>query len=111
VCRLPATAPWPSAAAGPLFSATRTGDELSLVCLEAEAPAAARVEGGWRALKLHGPIPFTEVGVLAGLAGALAAAGLSVFALSTYDTDCLLVRSEDLAAALAALRGAGWEVG
>ena len=89
---------------------TRTGDELSVVCLEADAPPAARVEGGWRALKLHGPIPFTEVGVLSALAGALAGAGLSLFALSTYDTDYLLVRDADLSRALAALRKAGYEI-
>jgi hypothetical protein len=110
VCRLPATTPWPSAAAGPLFSATRTGDELSVVCLEEAAPPAARVEGGWRALKLHGPIAFTEVGVLAALAGALAGARLSLFALSTYDTDYLLVRAVDLERARHALRRAGCEV-
>jgi uncharacterized protein len=90
---------------------TRTGDELSVVCLEADAPSSARVEGGWRALKLHGPIPFSEVGVLSALAGALAGAGLSLFALSTYETDYLLVRTGDLPGALAALRRAGCEIG
>jgi uncharacterized protein len=68
------------------------------------------VEGGWRALKLHGPIPFTEVGVLSVLAGALAGAGLSLFALSTYDTDYLLVKGVDLAGALEALRRTGCEI-
>jgi len=81
-----------------------------VVCLEAAAPAGARVEAPWRALKLHGPIPFSEVGVLAGLAGALARAGLSVFAVSTYDTDYLLVRADDLPGARAALERAGYEV-
>jgi len=80
------------------------------VCLEADAPADARVERGWRALKLHGPIPFSEVGVLAALAGAVARAGLSVFALSTYDTDYLLLRADDLPAGLDALRRAGCDV-
>ena len=78
-----------------------------MVCLESDAPPDARVEGGWRALKLHGPIPFSEVGVLSELAGALAGAGLSVFALSTYDTDYLLVKAADLGAAVEALRGQG----
>jgi len=89
---------------------TRTGDELSVVCLETEAPPAARAEGGWRALKLHGPISFTEVGVLSALTGALAGAGLSLFALSTYDTDYLLVRDADLSRALEALRRAAYEI-
>jgi uncharacterized protein len=111
VCRLPSSAPWPAPGGAVLFSVTRTADELSVVCLEADAPAGARVEGGWRALKLHGPIPFGEVGVLAGLSGALAQAGLSVFALSTYDTDYLLVRTGELPAAVEALRQAGCQVG
>src|SRR5262249_29732822 len=110
VCRLPANAVWPVPGRGGLFSATRTADELSVVCPEAEAPAGARVEAPWRALKLHGPIPLSEVGVLAGLAGALAAAGLSVFALSTYDTDYLLVRADDLPGALVAVRQAGYDI-
>jgi hypothetical protein len=111
VCRLPPAAGWPAAGGGTLFSVTRTADEVSVVCLEADAPAGARVEGGWRALKLRGPIPFGEVGVLAGLSGALAQAGLSVFALSTYDTDYLLVRTSELPAAVEALRQAGCQVG
>jgi len=109
VCRLPSSALWPPPA-GPLFSVTRTLDELSVVCLESDAPPGARVEAGWRALKLHGPIPFSEVGVLSALAGALAAAGLSLFALSTYDTDYVLVKERDLAAAREALRMAGCEI-
>jgi hypothetical protein len=94
-----------------LFSVTRTEDELSVVCPETEAPAGARVERGWRALKLQGPIPFSETGVIAGLATALAKEDLSVFALSTYDTDYLLLRGDDLSRAVDALRRAGCEVG
>jgi len=107
---LPPASPWPPRGGGAFFSVTRTGDELSVVCLEAEAPPGARVEGGWRALKLQGPIPFSEVGVLSALAGALAGAGLSLFALSTYDTDYLLVKEVDLPGALEALREAGCEI-
>jgi hypothetical protein len=110
VCRLPADAPWPAPGPGAFVSATRTAEELSIVCASAEAPAGARVEDGWRALKLEGPIPFEETGVMAGLAGALAGAGLSLFALSTFDTDYLLVKEKDLAAAVEALRRAGHAV-
>jgi len=60
--------------------------------------------------ELQGPIPFAEVGVLSSIAGALAGAGLSLFALSTYDTDYVLVKERDLAAALDALRTAGGEI-
>ena len=110
VCRLPACAPWPVPRAGPLLSITRTAEETSVVCLAENAPRGARLEDGWRALKLEGPIPFQEVGVLSALSGSLAAAGLSLFALSTFDTDYVLVKETDLATAVDALRGAGFGV-
>ena len=108
VCRLPACAPWPVPRPGPLLSITRTAEETSVVCLRENAPRGARVEDGWRALKLEGPIPFEEIGVLSALAGSLAGAGLSVFALSTFDTDYILVKETSLAAALEALGKAGF---
>jgi hypothetical protein len=110
VCRLPPDAPWPKVLAGPLVSITRTVEELSIVCLTGQAPPEARVEDGWRALQLQGPIPFEEIGVLSALAAALAAAGLSVFALSTFDTDYLLVREAALESAVEALGEAGYTV-
>ena len=94
---------------GPLLSITRTGEETSVVCLRENAPRGARVEDGWRAVKLEGPIPFEEIGVLSALSGSLAAAGLSVFAISTFDTDYILVKEARLAEALDALRKAGFE--
>ena len=110
VCRLPACAPWPVPRAGPLLSITRTAEETSVVCLAENAPRGARVEDGWRALKLEGPIPFQQVGVLSALSGSLAGAGLSLFALSTFDTDYVLVKETDLTAAVDALRRAGFSV-
>jgi len=79
------------------------------VCLRENAPRGSRVADGWRAFKLEGPIPFEETGVLSALSGSLAAAGLSVFAISTFDTDYLLVKEARLAEALDALRKAGLE--
>lgn len=111
VCRLPACAPWPLPRRGPLLSITRTAEEMSVVCPSENAPRGARVEDGWRALKLEGPIPFAEIGVLSALSGTLAGAGLGLFALSTFDTDYLLVKEGDLAAAVEALRRAGFDVG
>jgi hypothetical protein len=108
VCRLPACAPWPVPRPGALWSITRTAEETSVVCLRENAPGGARVEGGWRALKLEGPIPFEEIGVLSALSGSLAAAGLSVFALSTFDTDYILVKETSLTGALEALAKAGF---
>jgi hypothetical protein len=105
VCRFAADAPAPL---GPghtaLWSLTRTADELSLVCEEALVPAGAEgLERGWRAIQVEGPIPFDETGVIAGLTVPLAAAGIPVFAISTFDTDYLLVRDADVNRAIAAL--------
>jgi enamine deaminase RidA (YjgF/YER057c/UK114 family) len=86
-------------------SITRTPDELSIVCPEEAVPPDTRVEEGFRALVVPGPIPFAETGVLAGIARPLAAAGISIFAVSTFDTDYVLVREADLDGALSALGG------
>jgi hypothetical protein len=111
VCRLPADAAAPPLlpTAG-LLSVTRTSDETSIVCVEAGAPAGAQVENGWRAIVIAGPLDFALTGVLASLAGPLAAADVSIFALSTYDTDYILVRADQLETAAAALRQAGHEL-
>jgi enamine deaminase RidA (YjgF/YER057c/UK114 family) len=84
-------------------SITRTQAELSIVCPEAAVPPDVQVEPGWRALVVPGPIAFEQTGVLASIAGPLAAAGISIFAVSTYDTDYVLVRAEDVERALDAL--------
>jgi hypothetical protein len=98
------------AAAGPVSSVTRTGSELSIVCREANVPAAASAERGWRVLEVAGPLAFTLTGVLAALAVPLAAAEITLFALSTFETDYLLLRERDLERASDALRDAGHEV-
>jgi hypothetical protein len=113
VARLDAHAALPDApAATVLWSATRTRDELSLVCEESMVPAGARAEHGWRAFALEGPIPFEQTGVIAGLTAPLAAAGIPVFVLSTFDTDYLLVREAHVERTRDVLvRVAGCEVG
>jgi hypothetical protein len=113
VLRLPAAAPAPAsllAATGGLVSVTRTADELSVVCPADLAVPADQVESGWRLLTVRGPFEFTLTGIMSALASALAAAGVSLFALSTYDTDHLLVKDDDLARAVTALREAGHDV-
>ena len=111
VCRLPADAPAPPIPAGAaLFAVTRTRDELSIVCPRAAAPADAEVEPGWRALGVAGPLDFGLTGILTSLATPLAAARISIFAISTYDTDYVLVRDSALPAAIDALRDAGHTV-
>lgn len=110
VCRLPPAAPIPLWPAGPFVAITRTADELSIVCSEDSAPNDVRAERGWRCIKLEGPIPFTTVGVAAAVTKALADAKISVFFVSTYDTDYVLVRSESLDSAVSALKAAGFDL-
>ena len=69
-----------------------------------------KVEPGWRAFVVRGPLPFDLVGIFASIAGPLAEAGLSIFALATFDTDYVLVKAADVATARAALVAAGHEV-
>lgn len=108
ICGLPADNRLPAwLPARGFFSLTRTGDQLSVVCEEACVPAAAHSERGWTCLKVQGPLDFSEVGVLASLAAPLAEAGISIFVISTFDTDHLLVKEKDLAGACAVLAAAG----
>jgi hypothetical protein len=107
VYRLPANQPIPPWAAGPFTSITRTADELSVVCVEGLAPGGTKGETGWRIFQVAGPLDFSLTGILAGIANPLAEAGVSIFAVSTFDTDYLMVKDESLAKAVAALRAAG----
>src|SRR5713226_4878135 len=108
ISRLDADAPIPAwATKGPFFSVTRTGDELSIVTELSLVPIGVQSQSGWRVLKVHGPFVLSEIGVLAALATPLAEARVSLFAVSTFDTDYLLVASETLPAAIAALERAG----
>jgi uncharacterized protein len=111
VCRLDPDSELPEwARKGPLFSLTRTPDEWSVVCSQEDVPEGIRCEGGWRALRLHGPIDFSAVGILASLAAPLARSGISLFALSTFDTDYLLVKQADVKKASLALREEGHRI-
>ena len=111
ISRLDADAPIPSwATEGSFFSVTRTGDELSVVCELPRVPVGVQSQSGWRVFKVHGPFVLTEIGVLSALATPLAEAKLSLFAISTFDTDYLLVASETLSAAVTALERAGHKI-
>jgi hypothetical protein len=88
-------------------SVTRTEEELSVVLPEASTPRDWRSEKGWRCLKVRGPLDFSLTGVLASLASPLAEAGISIFAISTYDSDYILVRDQDLERAKVILSEAG----
>jgi len=108
ISRLDAGSPIPAwAAQGPFFSVTRSGDELSIVTELSRVPVGVQSQPGWRVLKVHGPFVLSEIGVLAALSTPLAEAKISLFAVSTFDTDYLLIASETLTAAIAALELAG----
>ena len=93
---------------GSFLSITRTAAELSLVLPEAQVQPGWQAEGGWRALQVIGPLEFSLTGILSQLSAPLAEAGIPIFAISTYDTDYLLVREGDVEQAQAALAAAGW---
>lgn len=111
ICKLPADAPVPAwASQGKFSSITRTSEELSVVAESDEIPENLRGDINWRAMKALGPFAFSEVGVLAALVAPLAEAGISVFAISTFDTDYLFTGATQLQASVAALRRAGHTV-
>ncbi len=82
------------------FSITKTADELSVVCSEDKIPSDVKVEKGWRCLKVEGPLDFGLTGILSSLAEPLAKAKISIFAISTFDTDYILIKKENLQKAL-----------
>jgi hypothetical protein len=98
------------AATGPFASITRTAEELSVVCLQESVPDGVRHDSGWRCLRVAGTFDFAMVGLLASLLQPLAEAGIAVFAVSTFDTDYLLVKQHQFDGAAAALRRAGHTV-
>ena len=112
VCRLGPEEPIPAWALAPggFASFTRTREELSVLCEDRRVPEGIPAERGFRILKVRGPLDFVLTGVLASLADPLATAGISLFAVSTFDTDYVLVRAGKLAEAIAVLRAAGHRV-
>ena len=89
----------------------RTSDELSVVCETAIVPTETLArEDGWRALKVRGPLDFALTGIMAKISSALADARVAIFAVSTFDTDYVLVKEDKLDTAIAALRAAGCEI-
>lgn len=107
ICRLEPDALLPTWVTGDFFSVTRTAQELSVVCVESTVPETVHAEKGRRLLQIEGTLAFTLTGVLASVAGPLAEAEISIFAVSTYDTDYLLVSEEDLPATMEVLEAAG----
>lgn len=108
VCRLDKNNLIPSwATNGEFFSITKTEDELSIVCSQENLPhnmqyelINIQCEKDWRILKVEGPLDFSLVGILSSISGLMAQEQISIFALSTYDTDYILVKDNDIDAAI-----------
>jgi len=95
---------------GPFTSVTRTADELSIVCVADRVPEEHQPKSPWVCFKLEGPFSFSKVGILASVTGPLAESGVPIFAVSTFDTDYVLVEAENVEIALQALRDAGHQL-
>jgi uncharacterized protein len=108
IVRLAPDAPSPAwATKGDFTSITRTADELSIVCLAANLPADVHSPHRWICLKLEGPFPFSQTGVLLSFIEPLSNNGIPIFAISTYDTDYVLIQKEFERTVLDALQQAG----
>ena len=108
--RLDADAPIPDAVlASPFFSITRTTEELSIVLPEDVGLSGTRREAGWACIKVLGPLDFGLTGILAGISRVLAEEEISIFAVSTFDTDYILVKQEKCDLAIHVLEIAGYE--
>lgn len=113
VCRFEPQEPMPDWSLRGFFAITRTADELSIVCPQAAVPLEARSNGfagDWRCLKVEGPLEFALTGILVAIAVPLASAGISIFAISTYETDYVLVKQSALEQAIQVLSQAGHRV-
>jgi hypothetical protein len=111
ICRLSpdATIPDPSTI-NQFYSITRTSEELSVVCTKENAPVHAKYDYGWRCFKVKGPLDFSLIGIIVSIATCLAKSGVSIFTISTFDTDYFLVKDEKLEVAIQALTEAGHTV-
>ena len=111
VCWLDKHAPVPDwGISGTFASITRTATGLSVVCPDAQVAKGVTKEGGWKILMVEGPLDFSLTGILASLTTPLARNEITIFALSTYDTDYLLVKQEHLEKAIQVLRADGYDI-
>ena len=111
ICRLDKDAPIPDwAFQGGLFSITRTKDELSIVCPQINVPKGILCNQGWSCLKIKGPLDLSLTGIISSIASTLEKEGISLFSISTYDTDYVLVKEKDLEKAIFALTEGGHRI-
>lgn len=92
------------------YSITRTEQELTIVCAETHVARGTTSETGWRCFKVEGPLDFSEIGIIFSLTQPLAENGVSVFVISTFDTDYFMVKEKYLAKTIEVLTSAGHQV-
>jgi hypothetical protein len=109
ICRLNPTIAIPEWALRPAML-TRTPEELSIVCPEANVPTGLKSDAGWICLKLEGPFPFSMTGVLVSFTNPLSTNEIPIFAIATFDTDYVLIKHEFWERASAALASAGHQI-
>ena len=111
ICKLAPDAGIPEwALTSSIFSITKTNEELSIVCVQTKPPTDLKAERDWRCFRVKGTLDFGLTGVLASLANPLAQAAISIFAISTFDTDYLMVKQSSFEKAVTVLSKAGHEV-
>lgn len=111
VCRLDNNQPVPDWVKDSRFySITRTFEELSIVCSQESIPDDVKCERDWRMLKVEGPLDFSLIGILSSISTVLAQSKISIFAISTFDTDYILLKSKDFDNAIKALNNEGYEI-
>ena len=111
ICSIDRDAPIPDWAwQGGLFSVTRTRDELSIVCPQINVPRGIICNQGWSCLKVKGPLDLSLTGIISSIAATLEKENISLFSISTYDTDYILVKEKDLEKAILALTEAGQKI-
>ena len=97
---------------GEFFFIGKTDEEISLVCSTADTPSQTLArEDGWRAFRIEGVLDFSLIGILSKISGVLADSGIGIFAVSTYNTDYILVKAENFDRAAEALAAAGYAIG
>jgi hypothetical protein len=110
ICQLPAGSPvpsWATAAAGAFVSVTSAPEELSIVCDESAVPAGTKAQRGFACFQLEGPFPLDSIGILRQFLEPLSSAGVAIFAVSTFNTDFVLVHAKQKDLALDVLTRAG----
>lgn len=111
VCKLPIEVPIPQwALKGEFSSVTKTMEENSVVCVEKNIPKEVQSERNWRIIKIEGPLEFTMIGVLAEISQILAKENISIFVISTSDTDYILVKEKDLRLSKEVLRRSNYTI-